>query len=490
MTETARSRSLAAQDPLDDLDGELALPVVDVFDRLWHVLISMRTGLALILALAVMTLLGTVIDQAPAGIQNDPQTYATWLDSARIRYGGWTNVLDVLGLFQVFGSLWFKGTMLLLTTSILACSINRTPLLWRQAVHPRLRVSDGLYEHATLTGHVSLERGSVEDGRARVEAALRRRHFRAIATPDDQAISIYADRFRWGPFGTVIAHVSLVLILGGALLGTTGFRNTDFAVAVGSTVPVGNGTDLSVEATSFHDSYYDDGSPADYSSHLVLYASGQQVADQTIRVNEPLHYGDVTFYQSFFGPAVDLQVTGSDGTSLFDQGVPMPWGSTDGTKVIGEFQLTDQALTGYVIGVASGETDAQIKPGQIQLEVYRDSDPNTPVAIQVIDQGTPTALTGIDGLQFTFQREREFTGLIVARDPGAPLVWLGALLLVFGVALVFFFPSRRLWARIRPAARGSVIQVAAVSRHDVMFESAFRELVDELRPEPDSSTAR
>ncbi len=99
----------------------------------------MRTGLVLILALAVLGLIGTLLVQAPAGLQSDPQAYADWLESLRPKYGGWTGILDTLGLFSIFSSVWFRGIMVLLMTSVLACSVNRAPHLWKLTVHPRTR---------------------------------------------------------------------------------------------------------------------------------------------------------------------------------------------------------------------------------------------------------------------------------------------------------------------------------------------------------------
>ncbi len=472
----------AAQEPIDDLEGSsFALPPVgDVFERLWHLLISMRTGLVLMLFLALLTLAGTILTQVPAGVQGDPTAYAQWLDQVRPKYGGWTNVFDAIGLFSVFSSIPFKVTVVLLVTSILACSVNRTPRLWRQATRPRLVASGAFLEHAPLAGSLTVPRPSQATAEA-LTRELKRHHFRTVVTPDADGVAIFADRFRWGPFGTVIAHLSLILILLGALGGTSqfgGFRLTDFAIAIDSTVPVGNGTNLSVKATSFSDSYYADGQPADYASHLILYDNGQQVADKVIRVNDPLRYGDISFYQSFYGPAADVLVTDSTGATVFQNGVPLLWGSQDGTKTIGSFTIPGKDLTVYVIGAASGRVDPTIKAGQVQFEVYQGSDQSTPMAVNVVDQGKATAMGGYN---FTFVRERQFTGLIVARDPGAPIVWLGALFLILGVVMVFLFPARRLWARVRGSGAGAEVRIAAATRHDVGFESTFRELLTAIQ---------
>jgi cytochrome c biogenesis protein len=481
MTETIRTPAIprADRESIDDLDGGLAISPTDIGERLWHFFISMRTGLVLILALALLGLIGTLLVQAPEGLKSDPQAYATWLESLRPKYGGWTAIFNTLGLFSIFGSVWFKGIMVLLMTSVLACSANRAPHLWKLAVHPRTNMSESFFHNAPLSMSAV---GSIEPAAAvaSVQSALRSRHFRTIVIedPNGDTIHLYADRFRWGPFGTVIAHLSLVLILIGALVGSSfGFRNTGLAVAVGSRVDVGHGTGLSVEAKSFSDSYYTNGSPSDYASDLVLYRDGKQVDEATIRVNQPLRAGDVSFYQSYYGAAAAMKVVDGSGKVVFDEGVPLEWGSNDGTHQVGELTLPEAGLTVYVIGAASGEVDPQIRPGQMQLEVYRTGSENTPVATQIVTQGQPATIAG---LEFTFVRERQFTGLIVARDPGAVFVWLGAIFLVGGTALVFFFPNRRAWALIRRGPGGTAVRVGAIVRHDVAFEADFERLTHEI----------
>jgi cytochrome c biogenesis protein len=464
----------------DDLEGGLTISPTALGERLWHFFISMRTGLVLILALAALGLIGTLLVQAPTGLASDPQAYVAWLDTVRPKYGGWTSIIDALGFFSIFSSIWFKGLVVLLTTSILACSVNRAPHLWKQAVHPRTNMSEAFFDHAPLGA--SFETGAAPVAAAdQVGHALQTRRFRTLVEEDADAgtIHLYADKNRWGPFGTVFAHLSLVFILVGAVVGgAMGFRNSDLAVAVGSKVDVGYGTGLSVEAKSFTDSYYTNGSPSDYASDLVLYKNGQQVAVQTIRVNEPLSYGDVTFYQSFYGAAAAMKVVDSSGTVVFQQGVPLLWTTDDGKRRVGQMFLQDQGLSAYVYSAASGEVDPEIKAGQMRIEVYQTGSEGAPIASQIVSQGQSVKLAG---LGFTFERERQFTGLIVARDPGAPLIWFGTALLVGGIALVFFFPHRRAWALIRRRPGGATVEVGAVARHDVTFESEFKHLVEELR---------
>ena len=440
----------------------------------------MRTGLVLILLLALLALIGTLVVQVPAGVKDDPQAYAAWLDSVRPKYGGWTDIFGTLGFYWIFSSIWFKAIVALLMTSIVACSANRAPHLWKQATHPRLNMTETFFEHAPL--HATLD-GPVDEEAtlAEVQAAFKAHRYRTVIEREDdgQTLHVFADRFRWAPFGTVIAHLSLVLVLIGVVVGNAwGFRNSEFAAPIGTSVAVGSGTGLSVVAKSFTDSYdAQTGAPSDYASDLVLYKDGQQVAAQTIRVNQPLRYGDVTFYQSFFGPAAAMQVRDKSGTVVYDGGVPLMWNSNDGRSRVGQFTLPDQGLTVWVAGAASGEVNPAIKAGQMQLQVYQTGN-DTPVADQVVDQGKPVT---IGDLQYTFVREHQFTGLIVARDPGVIFVWGGAIALLLGVVLVFLFPARRLWARVRGSAGGAEVRIAAATRHDLGFESTFRAVLTAIQ---------
>jgi cytochrome c biogenesis protein len=113
----------------------------------------------------------------------------------------------------------------------------------------------------------------------------------------------------------------------------------------------------------------------------------------------------------------------------------------------------------------------------MQVEVYRAGTDGAPIATQIVTQGQPVEMAG---MTVTFVRERQFTGLIVARDPGAIFIWLGAILLIGGISLVFFFPVRRAWALIRRGPGGSTVYVGAVVRHDVGFEAEFRRLATEI----------
>jgi cytochrome c biogenesis protein len=484
MSQDTRTRPAesGAREPLDGLDGPggpggPSVNTSDILDRIWRFFISMRTGLWLILALGLLSLAGTLLVQVPAGMAADAATHASWIASIHSKYGGWTPVLDKLGMFAVFSSILFKSITVMLATSVLACSVNRAPRLWKLAFHPRTRMGETFFTHAPLRASVLLpaEPETVTDY---VRGVLKSHHFRTVTEIDDEGMNLYADRFRWGPFGTVIAHLSFVVILLGFFLSaTTGFRDTQFIAPVGTTVQVGHGTGMSIQARSFNDAYYPDGSPKDYVSDLVVYKNGVEVNRQMVRVNHPLKQEGISFYQSFFGEAAAMQVKDSAGKAVYGAAVPLVYASDDGTHSIGQFAMPSKGLAVYVIGAASGKPDPNIKAGQMQLEIHQDGKKD-PIATQVVDQGKPTTIAG---LSYTFQRTQQFTGLIVAHDPGVNFVWIGSALLVLGLFLVFFFPHRRIWLRIRKSSGGSEILCASTMKRDVAFKPQFNQLITDIQ---------
>jgi cytochrome c biogenesis protein len=458
--------------------NEPTLDMDRLLEGLWHLLTSMRFAFLLMLGLAALGVIGSLVMQMPPGIADDARAKADWLIQVRPRYGGWTGLLDTLQLFGVFTSIWFRSIVVGLTVSLLVCTVQRVPGILKTANHPHVEVGAAFFEHAPQHERV-VTREAPANALEGVRGVLRGRRYRALVT-DDGTIHVYADRFRFAPVGGLLGHLSLLVILAGAMVGSTiGFRDPNFMIAEGATAVVASGDSLSVKLEAFRSTYYTDtGAPSDYSSDLVLYQGTAVVARQTVRVNEPLRYGDLSFYQAFYGQTAVMRVTDANGADVYAGGVPLAWTTDDGSRRIGTFTLPGQNLVAWVVGTA-GPTDPDVKPGQMRVELYGAGGNGAQVAAQTLDQGKPVE---IDGLHFAFQRESQFTGLIVARDPGAPLVWLGASMLVIGFAIRFLIPHRRVWARIVAGPRrGAIVSVAAMGRHDFGLDTEFTNLVTDIR---------
>jgi len=96
----------------------------------------------------------------------------------------------------------------------------------------------------------------------------------------------------------------------------------------------------------------------------------------------------------------------------------------------------------------------------------------------VVGQGD-TAQLG--GLSITFVRERQFTLLQVANNPGMPIFWTAAFLLVGGLGVVFYFPHRRIRGIVQPGEAGATSALfAPLSKRDWSGQRTFLRLCDDL----------
>ena len=448
-----------------------------VLEGLWHLLTSMRVAMVLMIAIAALGVVGSLVIQAPVGVLGDATAKAEWVNEVRPRFGGWTNVMDFFQLFEIFNSVIFRVLIAALTISLVACTVHRMPGVWRTATKPRIDVGTSFFEHAPQHESIVVHQAPAET-LAVLQGVLRKRHYRALAM-DDGTLHVYADRFRWVPFASLAGHISLVLILAGAIVGSTfGYRNSQFVIAEGDTLATGAVAGQTIKLLDFSDTYYaTTGAPQDYASSVVLYQDGVETERHTIRVNDPLHVGDTTFYQAFFGQAAVMTVTDKAGAAVFTgRGVPLAWQTTDGSRPIGSFTIPTTGVVGWVIGT-NGTNDTSIQPGQVRVELYDAT--GAQLAAGIVEQGKATP---VGDYTVTFDRESQFAGLNVARDPGVWLVWLGAFLLVAGFVAVFMLPQRRVWARIAPmGTKASVLAVASLGRRDVALGTHFEDLVTDIR---------
>ena len=80
------------------------------------------------------------------------------------------------------------------------------------------------------------------------------------------------------------------------------------------------------------------------------------------------------------------------------------------------------------------------------------------------DYGTPVFLQ-LDGFE-----QVQASGLQLTRSPGKTLVYLGSLLLVFGIILMFYVRELRLWVRVN----STEVRVAMTSnRHNRDLDGDF-----------------
>jgi cytochrome c biogenesis protein len=452
----------------------------------WRTLTSVPFAVVQITLLALAGLVGTVVRQVPTVALSDPERYARELAELHRRYDPVTvlglnvgpqmvEAFDRLGFFRIFSAPWFTFLLTLLVVSIVVCTADRLPRLWRAARHVRVAQPEPFFDpRLPLRARIDREPLAIAD----VAAVFRRHGFRArtateldaesvesagaaasagaiesaravgSAWPGQSAVQfVYGDRNQYSKLATVLTHLGLILFLaGGAATGLLGYETVLF-VGEGQTAPVqpvGTPHNLVVKNERFAAPTRPDGSFADFWTDLAVYRDGQEIARKTIRVNDPLSVGGFVFHQNTFGPAAQLEIRDSADRLVWTGPVllagslverPQGFMTIPGSQV-GLIAVLDRDASGRPVLGVSGIT-APAADGSSRT-----------LFLAALGLGATTDPAATGGYRITWSDAGAFTGLVVKNDPGQGVIWLASLALLSGIVLTFYFPRRRVWARL------------------------------------------
>jgi cytochrome c biogenesis protein len=417
--------------------------------------------------------------QLPGFAFRSPTDYANEMDNLHALYDPTlgrdvVGLLERLQLFHVFTSTWFSLGLVVLVISIVACTIDRTPRLWRQSAEIRVVQPEPFYDPKLPDR--ALMAGVDADAAA---AVLRRHRYSVRRAEAGGAAYLYGDRNRWTKLATLLSHAGLVLFLvAAAVTSRFGFEQ-GLVVAEGESLtvqPIGTPGLLLVRNLGFEAPGFETGAPTDFTTHLAVYQDGKQIAEKTIRVNDPLEVAGYTFHQNGFGPAPDLAIRDAEGRPLWTGPIPM----TDQAAGSPFAELTvpgrDVVLQMILRRADDGAGVLLIVPYHAVGENADGSPIIEGLEPIVLTRGQSDTSAGTD-FSVELRSFGEFTLLIAKRDPGAGIVWTAFGLLIVGLLITFWMPRRRIWGRLD--ADGRLALVVLADRYvDVGRE--FGRLLDDL----------
>ena len=446
---------------------------------MWGLLTSVNFAVLQIIVLGLMAVVGMTIRQLPGFAFRSPSDYASEMAKLHARYDApfgtaVVDLLEKLQVFHIFSSTWFTAGLLLLILSIVVCTLDRTPRLWRQCanirvVQPPPFFDPRLPDRAALTGvGVPAARG-----------VLRRHKFRVQQAADGSTTFLYGDRNRWSKLATLLTHLGLILFLVAA--GVTWKLGDEEGLVVGegdtTTVqPIGTPGLLLIRNVDFAAPGFETGAPTDFTTDLQVFKDGQQIARKTIRVNDPLSVDGYTFHQNGFGPAPDLVIRDSRGAVLWSGPVPL-------TDTNNGLPYDTMAVPGRDVGLAMLLQRADDGTGVLRVLPYRYAGTSTdgtagfqPLGLLEIVRGVEATSPNID-FSVELRSFAAYSLIIAKKDPGQGIVWLAFASLISGILVTFYLPRRRVWLRFGPGE-----DVAIVGRSDryVDFNREFGRLLDDL----------
>ncbi len=450
-------------------------PKKDILQSLWDFFCSLKLTMALLISLALISIIGTII---PQGIP--PQEYLAKISQAKLTF------YKAAGFFDMYHSWWFILLLYLLTVNLIACSVKRLPYIWKIVTQP-VTVLDAALERSLSNLTTIKSPGVPEAVGERVAAFLKTEFAQPVVTQSDGALHLFAQKTPWCRLSVYCVHLSVIIIFIGSIIGSLfgykGFVNITEGGSVSKVVsrsekelPLG----FSLRLEQFSIAKYANGTPKEFKSILTVLENGRPVPDYTnvrVIVNDPLTYKGITFYQSSYGNAGNYFFTASDldgknavSLTVAGQGsVSLPDGSsmhvTEATNDVSQFI---PELSGPAAQVEMHTAD-----GKAESFVVYTKHPELNIKHAQEHGKGPV-------LHYKGAEEKMYTGLQVAKDPGVEIVWLGCLLMVVGIYSAFFLSHRRVWVRIQD---GAVTIGGNASKNQGGFQLAFEVLVDRLKAE-------
>jgi cytochrome c biogenesis protein len=269
---------------------------------------------------------------------------------------------------------------------------------------------------------------------------------------------LLVEKNKYARMGPYLAHVSILLILAGALWGAArGFKGA-LQLSEGESasevwlrggegrVPLG----FQIRCDRFVFEQYADGTPKEYRSEVTITdGKGDTGTSASIRVNHPVTHNGITFYQSTYGslPELTLRLKDRKGgsesmvTAKLNTPFLLPGDRGDQAMVVA-FQ-ENMRIPEEMARITSF-SNRSLGPAA-RLVVFNEKGFGEPFWVfrDLPDMGRK-AERAHDIVMKDF-RLRSYTGLQVVKDPGTPLVWIGCTLLVIGFLMALLMDHEIVW---------------------------------------------
>jgi len=450
---------------------------------LWSAFSSIKLTLFLLILLAVVSIFGTLIPQ-----QEGAMELAEKLSPGLVRF------LSSVQIFDMYHSIWFRLIIGALAVNLVVCSLDRFPSSLRRFRSVPKADREKLFENLPPERRFPVKTRIDQAGE--IVASVLKTKYKNLQKKDGSTGTFYfAEKGRYTYFGVYLVHLSVLLILVGGIIGSL-FGFEGFA-----SIPEGEGVDkvilrksrtpkplpFTVRCEKFTVEFYPNGAPKEYRSDLVFVRDGRIAFQGPLRVNHPITFEGITFYQSSYRPVagdkVRIKLTRDDGnpepsTLELTRGNAIELPGKEGRIQILEVSSDFRGL-GPAALVSVHPHEGATKEFWIfqNFEMIRKRFPSAMLRSPSLDPSAFKPYTfSLEGVEMKYA-----TGLQVSRDPGVPLVWSGFTSIVIGLFVTFFLFHRMIWVRLAAGKKGVTVAVAGMgNKNPVGMERELDTLVDQL----------
>ena len=296
--------------------------------------------------------------------------------------------------------------------------------------------------------------------------------------------TMFGEKSRIRAYGPMIVHISILVTLAGAALGTLGFR-ASIEIPGGSAsdeIRLDNGMfahlPFKVRCDKFSLEYYENGMPKEYRSDISFILGERVVMKTPVMVNHPVSYRGILFFQSGFNRSKQATIEVSTGSNIHE--------ALAGENTV--FILDDPRYRVHVVRMVenvmgmgpAAQLVVETPQGQKHLWIFQEIDrmrDRYPGLTERIPEFNPSLIS-----PYTFALEKVSTSystvLGLNRDPGVPFVAAGAFLFLVGILIVFLVPRSRIWICLEPS--GEQLKLKIVQSRGGKIQGLDRDIMDRL----------
>jgi len=404
-----------------------------IFTQINDFFASVKLALVLLFALAITSILGTVLPQGEP-LEFYAQAYSPWSGK----------LIQFLRLDDMYHSRWFQGLLLLLTINLIVCSIRRFSSTWKVIKASPRTVSQGLFTGLPFSTRFYIKK---KDFDLKVWlnslSVLHLGKAEPLEAPQGQAF--YLEKGRFSRFGVYLVHSSILIIFLGALIGSLyGFKaflelkegeGRDRVFLKGSENP--KMLDFTVKLDRFAISFYPNGMPKEYRSDVSFWELGQEKEKAIVRVNDPCTYKGIDFYQSSWDQspgAIELSLKKGDQETRLN------------LKMFQPVSVPDSPYTLQAVRFTNNLSNVGPALGMVLLKGNEEIDGRWILIDQVGFHGNRLGeyKVKVEGMQKSY-----VSGFQVNRDPGVWFIWIGSSLMLIGFIVAFYLSHQQVWIWIR-----------------------------------------
>lgn len=431
-----------------------------ILHQLWDFFASVRLAIFTLCALAITSIIGTIIPQG--------ENIGFYAKMYGAKVAQFMQILDIPNMYY---SWWFISLLVLLALNLTVCSLERFPRVWRIIQADNLNVSPERVVKMSLHH----EKTFVSSTQGVDPVSL----FKSVGMTvkkkqTDGGVLYFGQKGKYSRTGVYVVHLSILVIFAGAIVGAIlGSKGSVMIPELKSTPRFFSADDKSsidlgfeVRCDKFVIEFYDNGMPKEYQSTLTIIENGEEVLTRDIEVNGPLTYKGYTFYQSSYQPYQDfiISITNKE--------------NGDNYRTILGFQK-QQVWDKY--DVRFGVVNAEAARQRITRAKLWFKDGTTPASLTWLKDDKPTTISNGDAAYNIQLKQMYATGIQVAKDPGVWIVYLGCTLMLIGLYMAFFLSHRRIWMYHKTAGnKESVILGGSSNKNKIAFDQMFAKLVDQL----------